>query len=37
MNRCTLEVGDDSVGGLCLSYAKIKAAEECLHGGELCG
>ena len=24
MNRCTLEVGDDLVGGLCLSYAKIR-------------
>lgn len=24
MNRCTLEVGDDLVGGLCLSSAKIR-------------
>jgi len=24
MNRCTLEVGDDLVGGLCSSYAKIR-------------
>lgn len=39
MNRCTLEVGDDLVGGLCLIYAKMMMrrhacmVEHCVGGG----